>query len=357
LLAAEASSYFFDFSGLIDRRDQNRIYEALLTQQQFDLITSALRREKLIFERAWYDELEEKASAQGLDLLQKYATPGANGYHSIVRTNQEGRLIYDVQIGLDQYSRRVVPGFRKEAKRAVVFLGDSFVFGEGLNDEQTMPARFQKLNPDLSVYNLGVPGAGPNDFLHKLRQPEDPFFSGVDAKEGVVFYVFQDFHDQRANCNLSNFYDGKEYRLDKPLYSLSGENLTYLGDCRRVRRGNRLFTLLSHSNFVRANRLDWPLPSSSYPKRLVAKILAEVKEESLRLFHAKRFVVVLYPSQRRSRDFLPYFQAAGLKVLDFSHFDIKKATQRSHKIPGDQHPSAAAALVFAHLIQWSQMAR
>ena len=68
-------------------------------------------------------------------------------------------------------------GFRGTENRLlpgqVVVIGDSFVFGWGVSDDETWPTKLQddlsKTCTPLKVYNLGRPGADPEDYLDIAR--------------------------------------------------------------------------------------------------------------------------------------------------------------------------------------------
>ena len=52
----------------------------------------------------------------------------------------------------------------------VVFFGDSFTFGEGLNDTETMPYRAGAIGGGrFEVYNFGFRGYGPHPMLSALQ--------------------------------------------------------------------------------------------------------------------------------------------------------------------------------------------
>ncbi|OQY36439.1 MAG: hypothetical protein B6243_03195 [Anaerolineaceae bacterium 4572_5.2] len=87
-------------------------------------------------------------------------------------------LIYDVEYSIDQYSRREVPGleFRVSGSETsntkpetrnqfILFFGGSFIFGEGLNDDETLPAHVGRLAPRYRPYNYGLSGYGPQQML------------------------------------------------------------------------------------------------------------------------------------------------------------------------------------------------
>jgi hypothetical protein len=75
------------------------------------------------------------------------------------RARLAGRV---VSVRIDPFGRRIVVGAPERAPHTVHVVGDSQVFGWGLEDEESMPSRLQaRLGPDFRVVNHGVPGYGP----------------------------------------------------------------------------------------------------------------------------------------------------------------------------------------------------
>jgi hypothetical protein len=67
-------------------------------------------------------------------------------------------------------SKEYAPG-RTARTRRIVVLGDSFTFGEGVDDDATFPAQLQaRLGPGFEVINLGVHGYGHDQMLIRLRE-------------------------------------------------------------------------------------------------------------------------------------------------------------------------------------------
>jgi hypothetical protein len=78
-------------------------------------------------------------------------------------------------IGMDKwqndYMTRSVVNDETLAKNHILFLGDSFVFGHGVERGKTLSDFFDKLiSDDYSCFNLGVPGAGIDTILLRLQQ-------------------------------------------------------------------------------------------------------------------------------------------------------------------------------------------
>ena len=102
--------------------------------------------------------------------------PNGVGYRSIpnhkvqVTKKTPREKIYDVTYNFDEFGRRKVPQKNMgQRKKYAVFLGDSNTFGEGLEDNQTLPYFFSFYNPNYHSYNYAVEGNGPTNILALLE--------------------------------------------------------------------------------------------------------------------------------------------------------------------------------------------
>jgi hypothetical protein len=78
-------------------------------------------------------------------------------------------LIYRQTYRFDGTAARVTPAGPAGAG-TYLFLGDSFVFGQGLADDQSLAAQFAKANDyTVRTVNLGVPGYGPNHLVRAFE--------------------------------------------------------------------------------------------------------------------------------------------------------------------------------------------
>jgi len=89
------------------------------------------------------------------------------------QTNVQDELLYQVEYTINQDGlRAAMPAnaVRTEGETCLVFFGDSFTFGEGMPDRQTMPAQvWKKLHGTLPVVNFGFLGYGPHQMLAALQ--------------------------------------------------------------------------------------------------------------------------------------------------------------------------------------------
>lgn len=76
---------------------------------------------------------------------------------------------YDVLYSIDENGARRVPGARA-GRPLAVFLGDSFTFGHGVEDDEAYPARVQARWPAAQVRNRGLNGGSTANALLALRR-------------------------------------------------------------------------------------------------------------------------------------------------------------------------------------------
>ena len=76
--------------------------------------------------------------------------------------------MYDVTYTINKDGLRIVNTPEKAKADQSVFLGDSLTFGEGLNDNDTLPSIYSSLTHRKS-YNYGMSGFGPHNFLFHLE--------------------------------------------------------------------------------------------------------------------------------------------------------------------------------------------
>lgn len=97
------------------------------------------------------------------------------------------------------------------AKDCVLFLGDSFCFGECVNDDQTIPYLFEKKTGSIPSVNLGVHGYGIDQQYLYLKE----VISKYNPKLVCFIICYEDFG--------RNFLDFRDYA--KPKYVLRNNNI------------------------------------------------------------------------------------------------------------------------------------
>lgn len=81
-------------------------------------------------------------------------------------------IVFDVVYTIDENGLRVTPPAQDSSEpECILFLGDSLTFGEGINDQETLPyITSLKTNQQFQVYNFAFRGYGPHQMLASLEQ-------------------------------------------------------------------------------------------------------------------------------------------------------------------------------------------
>ena len=155
-------------------------------------------------------------------------TPWKRRVSSIKRSDKDGGLIYNVTYQINALGFR--DAIHNGGASPVFFFGDSFTFGEGVDDDDTLPAQFSRI-AGRTVFNFGVHGYGPHQFLRML-EVDRPEKLGVADKPALVVYTLLADHVDRAAGRAS-------WDREGPLYELSPAGLVYRGSFRSHRPHRR----------------------------------------------------------------------------------------------------------------------
>jgi hypothetical protein len=111
-------------------------------------------------------------------------------------------LIYDVTYTIDSGGLRISPPFDPTSNNGcILFFGGSFTFGEGVNDDQTMPYRVGIYSKGrYRVHNLGFHGYGPHQMLSALEH--GLVENTIDCEPKYIIYQALDRHVLRSSGNV-----------------------------------------------------------------------------------------------------------------------------------------------------------
>ena len=145
--------------------------------------------------------------------------PGHPGHYHAVRT-VDGHTSYDVSYTIDdRLLRKTIAG---TSGKGVAFMGDSYMFGEGLNDADTLPQKFADLEGRSEpVFNLGFSGYNPAQFLAEMQTG---MFDDILTKSRLVVLFAAPWQAERTSCKAS-------FVTNAPHYTLFGGKLAYRGTC------------------------------------------------------------------------------------------------------------------------------
>ena len=255
-----------------------------------------------------------------------------------VRT-KTGEKIYEVVYHVDSHGRRITPVPEHSGRtKHLIFFGCSFMYGEGLQENETLPAQLAARLLDYTPYNYGFHGHSPAEMLTKIRSGTLP--PEVPEREGDLIYLFMDAHISRAIGSLQIV---TSWGKNRPYYRLGPhDEVIRQGDFSTGRPVLQWFyELLAKSRLVRALRIDLPPVTTERHLRLVARLI----EESFTAYHHQfpnsRAYLVIYPGTRYGTTLGKTLAAKGITVLDYSGLF---PDQKPEYIlaPEDRHPNARA---------------
>lgn len=131
-----------------------------------------------------------------------------------------GEPVYRETYRFDADGARVTPAAPPGAD-LYLFLGDSFMFGQGLPDDQAMPAQFARLNDfKVRTVNLGVPGNSPNILVRAFETGMLDGYIGRPVKAVVTWII---------PAQLARVTGDGNWLGDTPRYELQDGKLVHTG--------------------------------------------------------------------------------------------------------------------------------
>jgi len=263
----------------------------------------------------------------------------------------DGSVVYTASYTIGPDGFRETPQYGWTPEKAKVgthplinFLGDSFTFGEGLNDNQTMEyfvgSLSQKQDQTVWVKNYGVHGWGMHQALAILQ-------SDLDTKANLQFALTSPWHASRSAC--ADFYS-----LGSPKYILlDNGSVKRNGYCRsfgwvehspKAIRGfitsSKIFNLIVDSLFVTSDQ-DQQIKLYLGILKTMQENLAQ-KEQKFILGFVKadqNWFVGSYNNEK----LLVAIKAMGIDVVDMTLASTNEALEKKYYIHElDKHPSPEA---------------
>lgn len=295
------------------------------------------------------------------DFLGYMPNPGQQARFKRVRG---GKLIYDVVYTVDGNGLRVSPPQEENRENeCILFFGGSDVFGQGLNDEETLPYRVGiEMGSRYQVYNFGYKGYGPHHMLAALELGWVD--SIIDCEPRYVIYQGGEGHIPRA-VGLSAWDDYGPYFELTP----QGE-AEYKGQFDDPDR-----PIGSFSRFLAVSGLQTTIPglhraSDGDDYDLFLAILHNARRHVMKNYPGAEFHVLFWDEPRRGGLFPLYLfdwsRPPLLEGLEQSDLEVHRMTEilpdlahhpGQYKITGDSHPNAMAQAMTAKYLarELSQM--
>lgn len=263
-----------------------------------------------------------------------------------VTSRHNDHLVYDVTYSFDSHGARVTPGDR--TGEPVIVAGDSFNFGEGLNDNQTLAYHLSnESHGEVYAINVARPGYGLHQVLRQLELD-------VPAQNGVtgfhwIFVSFVDNHLERVNGRYS-------WMRGSPRYEVDGAGVVrrvgVFGDEHGSPWANNLG---QYSRLADAVQRIWQHFVADDDARRFTAVVHAIEETAERKYHAKAVFIyhagASFLNDRVGRRELMH------QLLEAAHVDYVDVNERlpqlddSYFIADDGHPSEKLNVALArHLL-------
>ena len=248
-------------------------------------------------------------------------------------------LVFRAVYTIDASGARAAPGSAAQGK-PYLFIGDSFVFGEGLSDADTLPAQFaRETGATARVVNLGVVGYGPEHLVRALETGLYDSYAPAGATAVITWIIPQQLPRVTGDGNWLG---------DAPRYVLDGGALPrFTGTFFE----HRLFNPLAGALYLAREKFKAvALVTNASREReraeLFVALFARLKQLAEERFGAPLIVIHLWPDSVREGDanavYVPILLAIrNLGVRTLSVDKIIGFLDRSpYYIPHDGHPNA-----------------
>jgi hypothetical protein len=311
------------------------------TEAYFTWFGASLTRKNEIQTREW--------SLRGGDY---YVADAARGYavgpdvKKRVKKTLEDKVIYDVVYSTNGQGLRIAPHDVKETHQErsevfqnVIFLGDSFIFGEGLNDEETIPYLFEELSGgQCRTYNFGFHGYGAQQMLRIIETGLlDKTVSNQQPMVVVYGALLQ--HIERASGRM--IWDAKvpRYRLSP---SGVAEFVGTFADDPNLEENLKRSRSLSDPRAQLIAGLTGPARTQEDIKLFVQMVFQA--RDSLAKKHQARFYVLVWPlGDKDASAVVSALQKGGIEVISTDQvFKEYPEPPEKYRIELDNHPTKLA---------------
>lgn len=269
----------------------------------------------------------------------------AGRFHAEMR-DPAGAVIYVADYTIDANLLRQTTSVEKGS--AIVFFGDSYTYGDGVNDAETLPQAFADLiNRKERILNLAFSGYGPQQFLRELET--GLFDSLIGSRPRLFIFMTAAWHAERTACKAT-------WTPHAPLYALENGQIVFKGAC------NEGLSILLR---------EWLENTASY-RLMVEPIRHKLSHDDVDLYirillagvslaKEKYGVVTLVPYLRARKDYLggtgfsdesiiARLREGGAIVIDASLAE-EEAGGALISIKGDGHPTPLANRLRAAMLK------
>ncbi len=274
--------------------------------------------------------------------------------------HDSNEVVYRVSYSSDENGLRISPKYdnNKVNIPSILFFGGSYTFGEGVNDNETMPYVTGTLTGNIySIYNFAVHGHGPQ---HMLAEIEKGIVDST-VKHKPRFAIYQAIPDHVMRLTAIYpwhktgpvYYSGSSGEIElRYAYKSSMKRLWRVVE-RQLKKSYLLRILIRRiNNKITNNR------KSNLVKDEIIAFYARVVDKSINLLVSKypdiKFHVIFWDQEGDTcnKAILKSLHNKGITVHKISNIIQDDTSMKStlYRIPNDGHPTALTHRIIAKYI-------
>jgi len=261
---------------------------------------------------------------------------------------------YEAITTIDKFGNRVVPSSNENSNKNVVFLGDSFTFGLGVNDHETIPNLLCR-DIDTKCVNLGIPGSG----LIKQKNRLESFFRSNTGNGGIIFHLlFLSTEDMHAgNDLLDTLNEIENFSLKEKKVHDDSVVSGFIKFGRWLSRNSNFFRIVRvfFGNELRV--LAWKNKNTSASNneiKVFANFLNEIKDLATKNnFHYKPVLISSYAEKNLDKDEITFHKINKVSDINLLRLDYSGYIISDLFFPYDgHHNSMGAEMVKKNLVAY-----
>jgi len=215
--------------------------------------------------------------------------PQANS-EAVATATYNGQPLYRETYHIDADGARVTPAAPPGAD-LYLFMGDSFMFGQGIKDDETLASQFAKANDyKVRAVNLGAPGNAPNHLVRAFEADLLDRYIGKSVKAVVVWII---------PAQLARVTGDGSWLGSSPRYELQDGKLRFTGSFNEYRLTHPIAGLKYYlgERFAFVDAIGQQQRQEQQADLFVA-MMARLQHYAREKFNAPLVVVYSWPDER-----------------------------------------------------------
>lgn len=261
---------------------------------------------------------------------------------AVATATYDGQPVYHETYHIDSESGRVTPAAPPGAD-LYLFLGDSFMFGQGIKDQDTLPWLFAEANDGkVRTLNLSAPGSAPNHLVRAFEAGLLDRYVGQRVKAVIVWII---------PAQLARVTGDGSWLASSPRYELADGKLVHTGSFTDYRLSHPLDGLKYYLGelFPFVGAIGEKQRQQEQLKLFVA-MMARLQQYAREKFNAPLVVVYSWPDEKSRGlhgdsaidqsqlvDVIVQLRKMGIELVRVDDLTSGKPTDKL-LIPHDGHP-------------------